>query len=231
MTGHQSHRRTPKRPPFRRDGVTICPLQDGTEAVTEAEHFDLVRTRTWYRGGRGYVQARVGNKVVRLHRYLWHSVNGVIPEPMEIDHINRDKSDNRLANLRLATPSQNSRNYLRGGASPFPGVTEISYYRRHGRGARWKSAITIHGKSVHLGCFDDEHAAHAAYLAAAEGHGLAEYLPVSGTIVSESSDEASSTVCTTVTEATQLIFPLLAPDDSTFECGTGRKYEYRERRA
>jgi hypothetical protein len=60
-------------------------------------------------------------------------------------------------------------------------------------------------------------------LAAGERHGFAEYLPVPGTIVSESSDEASLTVCTTVTEATQLILPLLAPDDSTFE--------YRERSA
>ena len=224
MTGPQSHRRTPKkRPPFRRDGVTICPLQDGTEAVTDAEHFDLVRTRTWTLGGKGYAQAKVGNESVRLHRYLWHSVNGVIPAPMQIDHINQDKSDNRLANLRLATPSQNTRNYLRGGSSPFPGVSENSYYRRDGRGARWKSVISIHGKNVHLGCFHDEHAAHAAYLAAAERHGFAEYLPVPGTIVSESSDETSLTVCTTVTEATQLILPLLAPDDSTFE--------YRERRA
>ena len=167
-----------KRPPYLRDGVTICPLQDGTEAVCDAEHFDLVKIRTWTDAGVGYVVASFGHENVMLHRYLWESVNGVIPDRMEIDHINCNKKDNRLANLRLATYSQNSRNYLRGGTSPFCGVSESPYYRRYGKGFRWKAHIKIDGRSVSLGSYDNENDAHSAYVSAAESHGLTEYLPV-----------------------------------------------------
>lgn len=46
----------------------------------------------------------------KIHRLVWMSVNGPIPPGLVIDHINRDKADNRLANLRLADAGLNSRN-------------------------------------------------------------------------------------------------------------------------
>ena len=167
-----------KRPPFLREGVAICPLQDGTEAICDAEHFDLVKLRTWTDAGVGYVVASFGHENVMLHRYLWELINGPIPEYMEIDHINCDKKDNRLANLRLATYSQNSRNYVRGGSSRYCGVSESPYYRRYGKGLRWKAHIKIGGKNISLGSYDNEEDAHAAYVSAAEDHSVAEYLPV-----------------------------------------------------
>lgn len=44
----------------------------------------------------------------RVHRIIWISVHGVIPDGYVIDHINNVKSDNRIDNLQLLTPSQNS---------------------------------------------------------------------------------------------------------------------------
>lgn len=44
----------------------------------------------------------------RVHRIIWISQNGVIPNGYCIDHINNDKSDNRIKNLQLLTPGQNS---------------------------------------------------------------------------------------------------------------------------
>lgn len=49
------------------------------------------------------------------HQYIWELHHGKIPGGMLIDHINRDKHDNRIENLRLATPSQNSANSNRFG--------------------------------------------------------------------------------------------------------------------
>lgn len=44
------------------------------------------------------------------HRVIWYYFNGEIPEGMEIDHINGNKQDNRLSNLRCVTHSENMNN-------------------------------------------------------------------------------------------------------------------------
>lgn len=45
---------------------------------------------------------------------VWEAFNGPVPKGMEVNHINEDKSDNRLVNLNLLTPSQNCRWGTRG---------------------------------------------------------------------------------------------------------------------
>lgn len=47
-------------------------------------------------------------KQVRAHRVIWIAAHGAIPEGMVVDHINSDKTDNRISNLQLLTPQQNS---------------------------------------------------------------------------------------------------------------------------
>ena len=47
-------------------------------------------------------------KPVRAHRIVWMSVHGSIPEGLVVDHINCDKLDNRIENLQLLSPEQNS---------------------------------------------------------------------------------------------------------------------------
>ena len=60
----------------------------------------------------GYLVVTIVNgetrKQCRLHRIVWIAANGVVPDGYVIDHINNDKTDNRLANLQLLTPSDNS---------------------------------------------------------------------------------------------------------------------------
>ena len=51
-----------------------------------------------------------GRKHLQVHRVIWELAYGPIPDGMEIDHIDRNPSNNRLSNLRLVTHSENNQN-------------------------------------------------------------------------------------------------------------------------
>lgn len=50
------------------------------------------------------------SKHIFVHRLVWITFMGEIPDDLQIDHFNRIKDDNRLENLRLVTPSENAQN-------------------------------------------------------------------------------------------------------------------------
>ena len=47
---------------------------------------------------------------IRAHQIIWFAAHGAVPSGLMLDHINRENKDNRLSNLRLATPKQNAAN-------------------------------------------------------------------------------------------------------------------------
>ena len=57
---------------------------------------------------RGYLQTTLRGKTLKVHRLCFALANGYMPK--EIDHINRNKADNRLVNLREVTKKQNQHN-------------------------------------------------------------------------------------------------------------------------
>jgi hypothetical protein len=105
----------------------------------------------------GYLCIRVHGKTYKAHRLAWLYVHGGMPFG-EVDHINGDKADNRIENLRDVTKSVNQQNRR-----------SVKGYSRDGN--RWKAQIRFGGKWKHLGCYETEQEAHEAYLAAkAEVH-------------------------------------------------------------
>jgi hypothetical protein len=116
---------------------------------------------------RGYVRIRIGGKRYAAHRLAWLYVHAAWPSD-QIDHIDGNPRNNRLANLRVATNSQNQGNSRRRrhSASGFKGA----YY--HKPSGRWRAAIRKDGVRIQLGRFDTPEEAHAAYCkAAAALHG------------------------------------------------------------
>ena len=111
----------------------------------------------------GYRCASVGGRVYSLHRLAWLYVYGELPGK-QIDHINGDRADNRIANLRLATPRQQcgNRKVRSDNSSGHAGVSFRDDIRK------WAARITVHGKQKHLGYFQTKEAAIAARKQAAE---------------------------------------------------------------
>ena len=63
----------------------------------------------------GYKRVSIDNKPLSVHRLIWEAFNGLIPDRIQVDHINGDKADNRLENLRLVSGSDNMKNaYVNG---------------------------------------------------------------------------------------------------------------------
>jgi len=110
---------------------------------------------------KGYRDIWVGGYNYRAHRLAWLCVYGTWPDG-HLDHINQDKADNRIANLRIATWSENMQNRQRykNNASGFRGVYKTAP-------GRWTAKITANGKKLYFGPFHSPEEAYAAYCAAA----------------------------------------------------------------
>ena len=117
-----------------------------------------------HRTAQGYRIIRVDGAAYMAHRLAWLHVHGEHP-PDEIDHINGDPTDDRIANLRPCSRQENARNVSGGRTSRFKGV-----YRRNGRTPRWVAHIRVDGKQCYLGSFASDEDAWAAYKAAALRH-------------------------------------------------------------
>jgi len=135
------------------------PLDELTyDPITGFFHWSVTRARCRYgaRAGslntHGYLEIGVHGRRYMAHRLVWLLKYGVMPSG-EIDHINGDRADNRICNLRLATRKQNAANMRGYASSGFKGA----YYDK--RRSKWFSAI---GKTF-LGYFQSPEDAHAAY--------------------------------------------------------------------
>lgn len=110
----------------------------------------------------GYVVIKIGRRQVRAHRLAWFLTQGEWPCG-EIDHINGDRSDNRMANLRVVDRCGNSQNRKAAHRDSSHGFLGASWNVQH---KRWQAKIVAQKVRHHLGYFDTAEAAHAAYMQA-----------------------------------------------------------------
>lgn len=109
----------------------------------------------------GYIHISVDGRQYKAHRLAWLYVFGCWPDD-EIDHRNGVRDDNRIANLRSASRSENMQNkrVYRSSANGFIGT------HFHQASGKWAAVIQSKRRRRHLGLFDSNEAAFAAYEAA-----------------------------------------------------------------
>jgi hypothetical protein len=100
----------------------------------------------------GYWRVTLDGSHYYCHRIVWKMFTGVDPGELEVDHVNKNRSDNRICNLRLVTTRQNSFN--RGGAKTSKTKIPCVFYTRSRR-----SPFKVVVNSKHIGSFQSVHEA------------------------------------------------------------------------
>lgn len=112
------------------------------------------------------VKINKGGPYYHAHRVAWEAMNGPIPDGMCIDHINRDRLDNRIANLRVATMAENNRN-VRASKANTTGFRGVIFYGYNAKGEpRWRSGLCIDRKFKSLGLYASPEEASSVHEAA-----------------------------------------------------------------
>lgn len=114
----------------------------------------------------GYVQIKIGGKVLMAHRLAWLYVHGELPK--QVDHKNMTRSDNRIDNLRAADNSCNGMN-KRMQSNNTTGYKGVTFHKGTGR---YHAKIQANGVRKSLGYYETAEQAHKVYMTAAgELHG------------------------------------------------------------
>jgi HNH endonuclease len=125
-------------------GDWLIPVTGGQWAIVSAEDFPLLSRHSWALSNE-YPSTNIGSTCVPMHRFILPAKKG---SPLVVDHINRNKLDNRRENLRLVHHTVNTWN--RGPRKSHPtGVVGVQRVRD-----RFVAKVTRHHKLRHLGTFD-----------------------------------------------------------------------------
>lgn len=136
--------------------------------------------REWRRGVRrdlvagtitknGYVSVGSCGVKAYAHRIVWFMHNGEIPKGFDIDHIDHDRTNNKIDNLRIVSRSDNLRN--KGVVKSSSG--EMGVYWSEAAG-KWEASITVEGRKKYLGLFETIESAKAARIRANSIYGYHE---------------------------------------------------------
>lgn len=118
----------------------------------------------------GYLRVNIRGKSYAVHRLILVLSGIEVGDGLFVDHINHDRTDNRLCNLRVVTKVQNTRNLslYKKNKTGYPGVYQ------HETTKRYIAHIRINSKKLHLGCLKTPEEAAAARAEAEKLYGFHE---------------------------------------------------------
>lgn len=155
--------------------ITAERLREVIEYYPEDGSFRWAKSRRGVRKGDktgtlrpdGYIKISIDGKCYLAHRLAWLFMHGAFPEN-DIDHVNRKRDDNRIANLRLCTRAENLQNI----SVPSTNSSGFIGVRWHKQRKKWNARICVDGREVYLGVFDNRDEAIEARRVAKEKYHL-----------------------------------------------------------
>lgn len=128
----------------------VEPIKHGDKTYNASFAGKVAGTTKKGKRKQGYREVHIKGKIVSCHKLAWFLHYGEWPSK-EIDHINHDRGDNRIANLRLVSRSEQNRSACRRKDNT-SGVTGVYYYKRNGK---WLATINYNKKTEYLGYHED----------------------------------------------------------------------------
>ena len=103
--------------------------------------------------GNGYLRIRFKGIKYFAHRLAYYMYHGIDPLEKLVDHIDGDKSNNKINNLRLASKSQNAMNRINLASDNTSGVTGVYWYKKF---KKWIATIQVNKVYKYLGSFTNK---------------------------------------------------------------------------
>lgn len=108
----------------------------------------------------GYITIGIAGRIYKAHRLAWLYTHGEWPRGL-IDHINGNKADNRICNLRDVFADGNSQNVRKPNVRNKSGFMGVIWFQN-----KWRASMSVNGKSKWLGDYSTPEEAHQVYLEA-----------------------------------------------------------------
>jgi len=105
-----------------------------------------------YVNKKGYRRIQINREKYSAHRLVMKFNGIIIPEGLQVDHINGNRDDNRIENIRIVTGSENKKNSKKYNNNS-SGYTGVAY---HKKAQKWVAYIKSEGKLIHLGSFENK---------------------------------------------------------------------------
>lgn len=125
------------------DGLYVTGhTKKGEAFIFDVDDLDIVSKFSWYISKRGYVVTTINHRAMTMHKILLGNTNG-----FDVDHISRDRLDNRKSNLRLCSHQENAFNQKKRktNTSGYIGVSFLKAARK------FEAYVHFNGKKHHFG--------------------------------------------------------------------------------
>lgn len=132
--------------------MKFIPLTKGQSAIIDDADYEFLNQFRWFVKKDGYAIAWTREngkrKWLKMHRLV------VAANPSEmVDHVDKNKLNNQRANLRICSDSQNKQNTNKKVGQYTSKYKGVSWQKRR---RKWHAYVTIGGRKIHLGSYDQE---------------------------------------------------------------------------